>query len=76
MQQSEPSMAAIVGPGGPSTAKQFAVDGPGGPVVVGDHLWRDNQYILQIANKYCEFCSMETMPMTTHNQCTFNAKKL
>ena len=34
-------MAAIVGPGGPSTATQFAIDGPGGPVVAGDHLRRD-----------------------------------
>ena len=28
-------MAATVGPGGPSTATQFAVDGPGGSVVAG-----------------------------------------
>ena len=34
-------MAAIVGPGGPSTATQFAIDGPGGPVVAGDHLRHD-----------------------------------
>ena len=34
-------MAAIVGPGGPSTATQFSVDGTGGPVVVGDQLRRD-----------------------------------
>ena len=34
-------MAAIVGPGGPSTATQFSIDGPGGPVVAGDHLRRD-----------------------------------
>ena len=32
--QSGPSMAAIVGPEGPSTATQFAVDGP------GDQLWQ------------------------------------
>ena len=34
-------MAAILGPGGPSTATQFAADGPGGPVVAGDQLRRD-----------------------------------
>ena len=31
-----PSMAAIVGPVGPSTATKFAGDGPGGPIL-GDH---------------------------------------
>ena len=35
-------MAAIVGPGGPSMATKFAIDGPGDhAVVVGDHLRRD-----------------------------------
>ena len=34
LQQSGPPMAAIVDPGGPSTATQYAVDGP------GDQLWR------------------------------------
>ena len=29
-------MAAILGPGGPSTATYYAVDGPGGPIL-GDH---------------------------------------
>ena len=33
-------------------------------------------YIIQVANEYCKFCSMEIMPMTTHDQCTFNVKKL
>ena len=40
--QSGPSMAAIVGPGGPSMATKFAIDGPGGPVVAGDLLRRDS----------------------------------
>ena len=35
LRQSGPSMVAIVGPGGLSTATQFAVDSLGGPVVVG-----------------------------------------
>ena len=30
-------MAAIVGPWGPSTATQFAIDDPGEPVVVGNY---------------------------------------
>ena len=30
-----PSMAAILGPGGPSTAIYFAADGPGGPILGG-----------------------------------------
>ena len=30
-----PSMAAILGPGGPSTATYFAEDGPGGPILGG-----------------------------------------
>ena len=29
------SMAAILGPGGPSTATYFAADGPGGPMLEG-----------------------------------------
>ena len=37
-------MAAIVGPGGPSMVTKFAIDGPGGPVVAGDHLWRDRPH--------------------------------
>ena len=37
MRQSGLSMAAIVGPGGPSMATKFAIDGPGGSVVAGDH---------------------------------------
>ena len=28
-------MAAILGPGGPSTATYFATDGPGGPILGG-----------------------------------------
>ena len=31
-------MAAILGPGGPSTAIYFAADGP------GDHLWHDRSF--------------------------------
>ena len=31
---------------------------------------------IQVANEYCKFCSMEIMPMITHNQCTFNVKNL
>ena len=42
LRHSGPSMAAIVGPGGPSTATQFAVDSPGEPIVVGDHLRCDS----------------------------------
>ena len=38
LQQSGPSMAAIVGSGGPCTATQFAVDGLGGPITAEDHL--------------------------------------
>ena len=34
-------MAAIIGPGGPSTASKIAVDGPGGPLAAGDQLRRD-----------------------------------
>ena len=37
-------MAAILGPGGPSTATLFATDGPGRPVVAGDQLRRDMQF--------------------------------
>ena len=44
MRQSGPSMAAIVGPGGPSVATNFAIDGSGGPVVAGDYLWRDTYF--------------------------------
>ena len=44
LRQSGPSMEAIVGRGGPSTATPFAVDGPGGPVVVGDHLRHDRPH--------------------------------
>ena len=44
LRQSRLSMAAIVGPGGPSMATKFAIDGPGGPVVVGDHLRRDSTH--------------------------------
>ena len=35
-----PSMAAILGPEGPSTATYFAKDGPG-DLFWGDHLWHD-----------------------------------
>ena len=35
-------MAAITGPGGPSTASKIAVDGPGGPLAAGDQLRRDS----------------------------------
>ena len=31
----EPSMAAILGPGEPSTATYSAADGPGGPILGG-----------------------------------------
>ena len=41
LQQGGPSVAAILGPGGPSMATKIATNGPGGPVVAGDHLWRD-----------------------------------
>ena len=41
LRQSRLSMAAIVGPGGPSMAIKSAIDGPGGPVVAGDNLRRD-----------------------------------
>ena len=34
-------MAAIFGPGGPSTATYFAADGPG-DLFWGDHLWHDS----------------------------------
>ena len=39
-----PSMAAIVGPGGPTMATKYAIDGPGGPILGGppegsDTLW-------------------------------------
>ena len=30
-----PSMAAVLGPGGPSTATYFAADDPGGPILGG-----------------------------------------
>ena len=42
--QSGPSVAAILGPGGPSMATKFAKDGPGGPLVAGDHLRRDSPF--------------------------------
>ena len=35
-----PSMEAILGPGGPSTATYFATDGPG-DLFWGDHQWHD-----------------------------------
>ena len=35
-----PSMAAILGPAGPSTATYFAAYSLGGPIL-GDHLWHD-----------------------------------
>ena len=41
-------MAAIIGPGGPSIATQFAVDGLGGPFVAGDHLWRDRYLCFKV----------------------------
>ena len=44
-------MAAILGPGGPSTAKYFAADGPG-DLFWGDHLWHDMshcQYVLRLS---------------------------
>ena len=40
-------MATIVGPGGPSTATQFAVNGPEGPVVAGDHLQHDSSQTIE-----------------------------
>ena len=48
-------MAAIVGPGGPSMAKIFAIDGPGGQVVAGDHLRRDRplSLIIRIITTFC-----------------------
>ena len=66
MQQSGPSMAAMVGPVGPTMATKFAVDGPGGPVMAGDHLRRDrsrevllSQFKCQISGRaayyYCNF---------------------
>ena len=33
-------------------------------------------FIHHTHHEYCKFCSMEIMPMTTHDQCTFNVKKL
>jgi len=42
LQQSGPSMAAVLGLGGPSMAAKFAVDGPGGPLTAGDQLRHDN----------------------------------
>ena len=38
-------MAAVLGPGGPSIATQFATDGLGDPFW-GDHLWHDRCLIL------------------------------
>ena len=35
-----PSIAAILGLGGPSTATYFTADGPG--AILGDHLWHDS----------------------------------
>ena len=35
-----PSVAAILGPGGPPTATKTAVDGLGTPIL-GDHQWHD-----------------------------------
>ena len=37
-------MAAIIGPGGPSTATKIAMDGPGGPLAVGDQLRCDRPF--------------------------------
>jgi len=39
--QGGPSMAAILGPGGPSMVAKIVVDGPGGPLTAGDQLQRD-----------------------------------
>ena len=34
-------------------------------------------YIIQVANEYCKFCSMEIMSMNTCDRCTtLDAKKL
>ena len=53
LRQSEPSKATIVGPGGPSTATQFAVDGSGRPVVVGDHLLHDKPKHRMVNRRPC-----------------------
>ena len=47
-------MAAIVGPGGPSTATQFAVDSPGGSVMAGDHFGMTDHMNERICYKYTE----------------------
>ena len=44
-----PSMAAILGPGGPSTATYFAADGPG-DLFWGDHLWHDRSSARGVAS--------------------------
>ena len=41
-----PSVAAIIGLGGPSTAKKIAVDSPGGPLAAGDQLRRDRPHFV------------------------------
>ena len=59
LRQSGLSMAAIVGPGGPSMATKFAIDGPGGPVVVEDHLRRDRTRIVVSHDSYS--CLVESI---------------
>ena len=39
-------MAAIEGLAGSSMATKSAMDGPAGPVVAGDHLWRDRPLLI------------------------------
>ena len=41
-----PSVAAIIGPGGPSTATKVAVDGPRGPLMARDRLRCDSPHHL------------------------------
>ena len=49
-------MAAILGPGGPSTATYFATDGPEGPIfggpILGDHLWHDRSTFYWHRSRY------------------------
>jgi len=43
-------MAAMLGPGGPSTAAKFAVDSPGRPRTAGDQLRRDRSPVLGVVD--------------------------
>ena len=49
-------MAAILGPGGPSTATYFAAHGPG-DLFWGDHLWHDRTYYV-----ICPICCNQCIP--------------